>query len=126
MSAADVLGRPATGAYSPDQATLDRVADPHADIDYVIRFTCPEFTSLCPATGQLDFAHLVIDYVADQWIVESKWLKLCENALREPPESSELLGPKLFEVRDAHCEWNCLAVWRLISPGRSGQQRSPR
>ncbi len=76
MSPADVLARSATVADSPDQATLDRVTNPHADVDYVIRFTCPEFTSLCPMTGQPDFAHLVIDYVADQWIVESKSLKL--------------------------------------------------
>ncbi len=76
MSPADVLARSATVADSPDQATLDCVTNPHADVDYVIRFTCPEFTSLCPMTGQPDFAHLVIDYVADQWIVESKSLKL--------------------------------------------------
>ncbi len=73
----NVLGQPATIAHSPDQATIDRVPNPHADIDFVIRFTCPEFTSLCPVTRQPDFAHLVIDYVADQWIVESKLLQ-CE------------------------------------------------
>jgi 7-cyano-7-deazaguanine reductase len=70
------LGRTSALPASPDQAQLDRVANPHADTHYVARFTCPEFTSLCPVTGQPDFAHLVIDYVPDQWIVESKSLKL--------------------------------------------------
>ena len=61
---------------SPEDATLETVANPHPKTDYLIRFTCPEFTSLCPVTGQPDFAHLVIDYVANKWIVESKSLKL--------------------------------------------------
>lgn len=61
---------------SPDKALLERVPNPHAETMYVARFTAPEFTSLCPVTGQPDFAHLVIDYVPDQWLVESKSLKL--------------------------------------------------
>lgn len=61
---------------SPDKAVLERVANPHADTDYVTRFTAPEFTSLCPVTGQPDFAHLVMDYVPGDWLVESKSLKL--------------------------------------------------
>ncbi len=55
---------------------LERVPNPRADAQYLVRFTCPEFTSLCPITGQPDFAHLVIDYVPGAWIVESKSLKL--------------------------------------------------
>ncbi len=61
---------------SPDAAQLDAVDNPHPDTNYVARFTCPEFTALCPVTGQPDFAHLVIDYVPDRWLVESKSLKL--------------------------------------------------
>ncbi len=61
---------------SPDEAVLETVANPHPGAEYLIRFTCPEFTSLCPVTGQPDFAHLVIDYVAQDLIVESKSLKL--------------------------------------------------
>ena len=57
------LGRPVRLPASPDQAQLDRVPNPHPDTDYVARFTAPEFTVLCPVTGQPDFAHLVIDYV---------------------------------------------------------------
>ena len=71
-----VLGRPAAIPTDPTTAPLDRVPNPHADVDYVIRFAVPEFTALCPITGQPDFAHLVIDYVPDKWIVESKSLKL--------------------------------------------------
>jgi 7-cyano-7-deazaguanine reductase len=60
----------------PASAVLERVPNPHPDVDYVARFVCPEFTSLCPVTGQPDFGHLVIDYVPDRWLVESKSLKL--------------------------------------------------
>ena len=70
------LGRPTIQPASPEEAVLERVAAPHPDKRYLVRFTAPEFTSLCPITGQPDFAHLVIDYVPDQWIVESKSLKL--------------------------------------------------
>ncbi len=71
-----VLGKPAQMPAGPEQATLDRVPNPHADTHYVARFTAPEFTSLCPVTGQPDFALLVIDYVPARWLVESKSLKL--------------------------------------------------
>jgi 7-cyano-7-deazaguanine reductase len=77
-----VLGRPAALPPSPDQAVLDTVANPHPGHLYAVRFTCPEFTSLCPMTGQPDFAHLVIDYVPDEKIVESKSLKLFLGAFR--------------------------------------------
>ena len=70
------LGRPSQIPSEPDAKTLERAANPHADANYVVRFTAPEFTSICPITGQPDFAHLVIDYVPDRWIVESKSLKL--------------------------------------------------
>ncbi|UOA26261.1 preQ(1) synthase [Pseudosulfitobacter sp. DSM 107133] len=67
---------------SPEQAVLERVANPQADVSYCVRFTAPEFTSLCPMTGQPDFAHIVIDYVPDGWLVESKSLKLFLGAFR--------------------------------------------
>jgi 7-cyano-7-deazaguanine reductase len=70
------LGGKNTIPASPDKAVLDRVPNPHRDQDYLVRFVQPEFTSLCPITGQPDFAHLVIDYVPDRWLVESKSLKL--------------------------------------------------
>jgi 7-cyano-7-deazaguanine reductase len=76
------LGRPSAGFDSPDQAVLERVPNPQADVLYLARFTAPEFTSLCPVTGQPDFAHLVIDYAPADWLIESKSLKLYLNAFR--------------------------------------------
>ncbi len=70
------LGKQVGIPESPEKAELERVANPQADTDYVARFTAPEFTSLCPVTGQPDFAHLVIDYVPAKWLLESKSLKL--------------------------------------------------
>jgi 7-cyano-7-deazaguanine reductase len=70
------LGKPSRIPAAPDPATLDRVANPHADTRYVARFTAPEFTVLCPVTGQPDFALLIIDYAPRRWLVESKSLKL--------------------------------------------------
>ena len=70
------LGHPTVQPASPAEAVLERIPAPHPGLHYLVRFTTPEFTSLCPMTGQPDFAHLVIDYVPDQWIVESKSLKL--------------------------------------------------
>jgi 7-cyano-7-deazaguanine reductase len=70
------LGRSTAVPVSPEAATLETVPNPHPERRYMVRFTCPEFTSLCPVTGQPDFAHLVIDYVPDARLVESKSLKL--------------------------------------------------
>ena len=70
------LGRAVALPRSPGEAKLDAVTKPHADTDYLVRFTAPEFTCLCPITGQPDFAHFVIDYVPAQSILESKSLKL--------------------------------------------------
>ena len=69
------LGQPAALPDSPDDAVLERVANPHVGTAYLARFTCPEFTALCPVTGQPDFGHLVIDYAPGAWLVESKSLK---------------------------------------------------
>jgi 7-cyano-7-deazaguanine reductase len=77
------LGQPTPRPRSPDQAVLERVPNPGGDRHYVIRFTCPEFTSICPITGQPDFAHVVIDYIPRAWIVESKSLKLFLGSFRE-------------------------------------------
>lgn len=76
------LGTPTPLPQSPDDAVLERVANPQAGTPFCVRFTAPEFTSLCPMTGQPDFAHLVIDYVPGQWLVESKSLKLYLGAFR--------------------------------------------
>ncbi len=77
-----VLGHPAAIPASPEAATLDCVPNPQADTLYVARFVCPEFTSLCPVTGQPDFAHLVVDYAPKDWLVESKSWKLYLTSYR--------------------------------------------
>ena len=77
-----LLGQPSSMPASPDKAVLERVPNPHTDTAYLVRFTAPEFTSLCPVTSQPDFAHLVIDYVPGDWLVESKSLKLYLGAFR--------------------------------------------
>jgi 7-cyano-7-deazaguanine reductase len=70
------LGRSATIPTSPDEAVLETVPNPHQGEAYLVRFTCPEFTALCPITGQPDFAHLVFDYTPKERLIESKSLKL--------------------------------------------------
>ncbi len=77
------LGKPSVAPRSPDEAVLDRVPNPHTDTNYLARFTVPEFTSICPVTSQPDFAHLVIDYVPGDWLVESKSLKLYLHSFRD-------------------------------------------
>ena len=76
------LGAQTAAPTNPEEAVLERVPNPHADTLYVARFTAPEFTSLCPVTGQPDFAHIVIDYVPGDWLVESKSLKMYLTSFR--------------------------------------------
>ena len=76
------LGGKAALPASPDDATIETVANAQRDVDYLVRFAAPEFTSLCPLTGQPDFAHLVIDYVPAARLVESKSLKLFLGSFR--------------------------------------------
>lgn len=77
-----MLGSSVGVPQNPDEAVLERVANNNAGMDYVVRFVQPEFTSLCPLTGQPDFAHLVIDYIPDAFLVESKALKLFLTSFR--------------------------------------------
>ena len=76
------LGHRVRTPASPETAKLDRVPNPHPDTDYLVRFVAPEFTTLCPITGQPDFAHLVIDYAPGPSLVESKSLKLYLTSFR--------------------------------------------
>jgi len=76
------LGAASTIPAQPEDATLERVPNPHPEVTYLARFVAPEFTSLCPVTGQPDFAHLVIDYAPGDWLVESKSLKLYLTSFR--------------------------------------------
>jgi 7-cyano-7-deazaguanine reductase len=76
------LGQLAKQPVSPDTAILEAVSNPHPGTNYLVRFTVPEFTTLCPITGQPDFAHIVIDYVPANALVESKSLKLYLTSFR--------------------------------------------
>ncbi|MFL6688631.1 MAG: preQ(1) synthase [Alphaproteobacteria bacterium] len=96
------LGRAVPLPRSPDDAKLDAVANPHRNADYLVRFTAPEFTCLCPITGQPDFAHFVVDYVPAKSILESKSLKLFLASFRNHGAFHEdctvLIGKRIVQV----------------------------
>ena len=90
---------------NPDEAVLERVPNPHKGTDYAVRFVAPEFTSMCPLTGQPDFAHLVLDYVPGEWLVESKSLKLFLTSFRNHGDFHEActvsIAKRIEEVTEA-------------------------
>ena len=96
------LGGPSETPKSPEKAVLEVVPNPQADTGYLARFTAPEFTSLCPVTGQPDFAHLVIDYVPGDFLVESKSLKLFLTSFRNHGAFHEdctvMIGKRIVEA----------------------------
>jgi 7-cyano-7-deazaguanine reductase len=100
------LGRNVAIPESPEYAVLERAANPHPNQRYVARFTAPEFTSLCPITGQPDFALLLIDYVPNRWLIESKSLKLYLASFRNHGSFHEdctvSIGRKLVEIAKPH------------------------
>ena len=91
----------------PDKAILEKVPNPQAGTKYMVRFVAPEFTSLCPITGAPDFAHLVIDYVPRNFLVESKSLKLFLGSFRNHGAFHEdctvSIGKRLVDLLDP--EW---------------------
>ena len=98
----ELLGKKVSFPSSPAEAVLERVAKPFSQYDYLVRLVCPEFTSLCPVTGQPDFAHIVIDYAPDGWLVESKALKLFLQSFRNHGDFHEActvsIGHRLIEA----------------------------
>jgi 7-cyano-7-deazaguanine reductase len=98
------LGHDVARPSSPEAAVLERVPNPQAGQLYLARFTAPEFTSLCPVTGQPDFAHLVIDYAPGDWLIESKSLKLYLGGFRDHGAFHEdctvAIGRKIVEVAE--------------------------
>ncbi len=96
------LGEKTPLPASPDEAKLERIPNPQPSMQYTVRFTCPEFTSICPVTGQPDFAHIVIDYVPESFIVESKSLKLFLGSFRNHGAFHEdctmMIAKRLIEV----------------------------
>ena len=97
--------------YDYDPSVLETFINKHQDNDYMVTFTCPEFTSLCPKTGQPDFAEIIINYIPDKRMVESKSLKLylfsfrnhgdfhedCTNIIMK--DLIKLMDPKYIEIK---------------------------
>lgn len=100
-----MLGGDSQVASNPNEAELERVPNPHKGTDYAVRFVAPEFTSMCPLTGQPDFAHLVLDYVPGDWLVESKSLKLFLTSFRNHGDFHEActvsIAKRIVEVTEA-------------------------
>ncbi len=101
------LGQPAKAPASPSEAEIEKVPNPEKGERYLVRFTAPEFTTLCPITGQPDFAHLVIDYVPGDWLVESKSLKLYLGSFRNQGgfHESTTMGIAKRLVREIKPQW---------------------
>ncbi|KRB50809.1 7-cyano-7-deazaguanine reductase [Rhizobium sp. Root708] len=104
VSSLSMLGKQTEAPTSPETAVLEKVPAGNAGTDYVVRFTAPEFTSLCPMTGQPDFAHIVIDYIPNEWLVESKALKLFLHSFRNHgafhEDCSIYIAKRLVELLD--------------------------
>ncbi|MGC2629561.1 MAG: preQ(1) synthase, partial [Rhodomicrobium sp.] len=100
------LGHASRLPASPDEAQLETVPNPHPGTVYAVRFTAPEFTALCPITGQPDFAHLVIDYVPRDLLVESKSLTLYLSSFRNHGAFHEdctvAIGKRLDDALNPH------------------------
>jgi 7-cyano-7-deazaguanine reductase len=87
---------------SPDEAELETVTNPYPGQAYLVRFTCPEFTAVCPVTGQPDFAHVVLDYVPGAHLIESKSFKLYLSSFRNHGAFHEVCTIAIAEkVREA-------------------------
>ena len=118
--------------YDYDPSLLERIPNKHADRDYFIKFNCPEFTSLCPKTGQPDFATIYISYIPDQYMVESKSLKLylfsfrnhgdfhedCVNIIMS--DLIELLHPRYIEVWGKFLPRGGLSIDPYCNYGKAG------
>jgi len=98
------LGKASALPASPDEAELDYVPNPRPGALYLVRFAAPEFTSLCPVTGQPDFAHLVVDYAPREWLVESKSLKLYLGSFRNTgafhEDATIAIGKRIVQLVD--------------------------
>jgi 7-cyano-7-deazaguanine reductase len=95
--------------YAPE--VLEAFTNKHPENDYWVRFNCPEFTSLCPITGQPDFATIHIDYIPDVKMVESKSLKL--YLIR-------LMDPKYIEVTGVFTPRGGISIYPYCNYGRPG------
>ena len=116
--------------YTPD--VLETFENKHKENDYFVKFNCPEFTSLCPITGQSDFACIYISYIPDQRMVESKSLKLYLFSFRNHGDFHEdcvniimkdlikLMNPKYIEVKGLFTPRGGISIWPYANYGRPG------
>ena len=119
-------------AYAPE--VLEAFENKHPENDYWVTFDCPEFTSLCPITGQPDFATIRIDYIPDVKMVESKSLKLylfsfrnhgafhedCVNIIMK--DLIRLMNPKYIEVTGYFTPRGGIRIFPFSNYGRQGTQ----
>ena len=122
--------------YSDDYApqVLETFENKHPDNDYWVQFNCPEFTSLCPITGQPDFAEIKIMYIPDKRMVESKSLKLYLFSFRNHGDFHEdcvntimkdlirLMDPKYIEVRGLFTPRGGISIYPYANYGRKGTE----
>ena len=116
--------------YAPE--LLEAFINKHPDNDYMVTFNCPEFTSLCPITGQPDFANIIINYIPDIKMVESKSLKLYLFSFRNRGDFHEdcvniimkdlikLMDPKYIEVKGIFTPRGGISIYPFANYGRSG------
>lgn len=95
---------------SPDAATLETFPNPYPDRDYTICFECPEFTSLCPVTGQPDFGKITIAYVPRKRCIESKSLKLFLGSFRNEGSFAESITNRIRDEIVKTCKPRKLTV----------------
>ena len=133
LSGISLLGNQGT-KYPSDYAPeiLETFINKHQDHDYFVKFNCPEFTSLCPMTGQPDFASIYISYVPDKKMVESKSLKLYLFSFRNQGDFHEdciniimkdlvkLMNPKYLEVKGIFTPRGGIAIYPFANYGRQG------
>ena len=126
------LGRETSYLETCNPEVLETFENKHPNNDYWVRFNCPEFTSVCPITGQPDFAEIRIGYIPDQRMVESKSLKLYLFSFRNHGDFHEdcvniimkdlvrLMDPKYLEVRGIFTPRGGIAIWPYANYGRPG------
>lgn len=118
--------------YSPE--VLETFVNKHPEREYVVTFTCPEFTSLCPKTGQPDFAKIIINYIPRTRMVESKSLKLYLFSFRNHGDFHEdciniilndlwkLMDPKYIEVKGIFTPRGGIAIYPFAARGDQEHQ----
>ena len=107
-----------------DPTLLESFSNKHPENDYFVKFNCPEFTSLCPITGQPDFANIVISYVPDERLVESKSLKLYLFSFRNRGDFHEDVVNRIMKDLIALMDPKYIEVWGKFLP-RGGLSIDP-